>query len=236
MHIIKRLWYKRWVLRSLLSTIYFNFHYLPFRQAVRLPILLYKPHFLDLKGKIIISGGVKTGMIELGRYKVSLYPNSGVVIENHGGTIVFEGRCSIGNNSFLSIGPMATVTFGKNFFCTTSMKLTSYQNITFEDNVLVGWDCLFMDTDFHCIKKKDGGKTKGVGTIKVGANSWICAKSSIMKNTELPRFTTVASGTMLDKKMDIPECTVIGNDNNVVVKHTGAYWDCNDDTVEYKMG
>lgn len=84
MHIIKRLWYKRWVLRSLLSTIYFNFHYLPFRQAVRLPILLYKPHFLDLKGKIIISGGVKTGMIELGRYKVSLYPNSGVVIENHG--------------------------------------------------------------------------------------------------------------------------------------------------------
>lgn len=155
------------------------------------------------------------------------------MIENHGGTIVFEGNCLIGNNSFLSIGPMATVTFGEGFTCTTSMKLTSYRNISFENNVLVGWDCLFMDTDFHSMKKKDGGKTKGVGTIKIGANSWICAKSSLMKNTEIPRFTTVSSGTTLNKKMDIPECSIIGNDSNVVVKHTGLYRDIHDDKIDY---
>lgn len=47
------------VLRYLPQTLWFNFHYLPWRQAVRLPILLYKPRFVDVKGtvKICCSGG-----------------------------------------------------------------------------------------------------------------------------------------------------------------------------------
>lgn len=39
-----------WVLRSIIPTIYFNFHYLPFRQAIKLPIILYKPHLKLMKG------------------------------------------------------------------------------------------------------------------------------------------------------------------------------------------
>ena len=31
------------------QSIWFNFHYLPFSQAMKLPILLYKPHFKALK-------------------------------------------------------------------------------------------------------------------------------------------------------------------------------------------
>lgn len=31
---------------SLFGTVYFNFHYLPFKQAVRLPIYLHKPYFM----------------------------------------------------------------------------------------------------------------------------------------------------------------------------------------------
>lgn len=30
---------------SWLKTVYFNFHYLPFKQAVKLPIYLHRPHF-----------------------------------------------------------------------------------------------------------------------------------------------------------------------------------------------
>lgn len=41
------------------QTIYFNFHHLPLKQAIFLPIILYKPQFVSTKGKIIIdsSGG-----------------------------------------------------------------------------------------------------------------------------------------------------------------------------------
>ena len=40
------------ILRSLIPSMYFNFHYLPFRQAVKLPVLLYKPHLQKLGGGI----------------------------------------------------------------------------------------------------------------------------------------------------------------------------------------
>lgn len=47
------------LIRSILPSIYFNFHYLPFGQAIKLPILLYKPSFQKCKGRVIIEGGGK---------------------------------------------------------------------------------------------------------------------------------------------------------------------------------
>ena len=38
------------VLRYLHMSIYFNFKYLPFRQAVKLPVFLYRPRFGVLGG------------------------------------------------------------------------------------------------------------------------------------------------------------------------------------------
>lgn len=38
---LKNLWNKRWMLRSILYSLYFNFHYLPLKQAIKLPIILY---------------------------------------------------------------------------------------------------------------------------------------------------------------------------------------------------
>lgn len=52
--LLVKIWENRWMLRSIFSTIYFNFHYLPFRQAVHLPIILYKPHLVKLKGNVNI--------------------------------------------------------------------------------------------------------------------------------------------------------------------------------------
>ena len=60
------------LLRSLPASVYFNFHYLPLRQAVKLPIMLYKPRFLELKGTVRIEGdNIRTGMIQLGFPTVS---------------------------------------------------------------------------------------------------------------------------------------------------------------------
>lgn len=40
-------------------TIRFNFHYLPFRVAMKLPVILYRPKLLSLNGLVTISGGGK---------------------------------------------------------------------------------------------------------------------------------------------------------------------------------
>ena len=72
------------------KTIWFNFHYLPYRQAVKLPIILYKPKLKKCKGKVQIDAPIKSGMICLGVPIVSIYPNAGISWE-HRGTIRFQG-------------------------------------------------------------------------------------------------------------------------------------------------
>lgn len=74
-----------WILRSIFKTVWFNFYYLPFKQAIHLPIVLYKPKIIAAKGKIVINGPIRPFMIQLGRPLVYLYPNTGVTYENWGG-------------------------------------------------------------------------------------------------------------------------------------------------------
>ena len=120
---MKRIYKILHILRSIHKTIYLNFKYLPLKQAIRLPIILYKPKFVACKGKVVIeSEYITLGMIQLGFNQAHAYPHSGIVWENNGGTVVFKGKALIGNNSSLCIGPNAEVVFGKNFSATTTFK------------------------------------------------------------------------------------------------------------------
>lgn len=234
MSTIKKLWNNRRILRSIFSTIYFNFHYLPFSQAIKLPILLYKPKLLKVKGNIKIEKcKIKFGMIRLGFPTVSLYPNTGIVYENHGGTIVFNGLCSIGNNSAISIGTKAIVEFGDRFAASTTLRLTSYNHITFGDKVRFGWDTLVMDTDFHKLTKLSGGYSHGHAPVIIGSNNWFGNGCKIMKRTSTPDYCVVQGGTILSGPVSAPSYSVIGNDSHVVVKATGIWRNVDDDVIEY---
>ena len=144
---LRNLWNNRHALRSIIHSIFFCFHYLPFKQAVRLPILLYKPKLLKIKGKVVIQGEVRFGIIRLGFPTVSLFPNSGIVFENRG-SIIFNGSCYIGNNSAISVGEKGQLEFGNRFCASTSLKLTCYDKIVFGNRVLLGWNVLVLDTGF----------------------------------------------------------------------------------------
>ena len=59
-NIFKKIKQNAWVFKYMIPTIYFNFHYLPIKQAILLPVFLRKPKLLTLKGKVIIqTGGVR---------------------------------------------------------------------------------------------------------------------------------------------------------------------------------
>lgn len=59
MNFIAKFWKYRHVLRYIHKTIYFNFRSLPFRQAVKLPIWLYRPDIVSCKGNVEFGGGQK---------------------------------------------------------------------------------------------------------------------------------------------------------------------------------
>ena len=126
------------MLRFLPYTMFFNFKYLPLQQAVKLPILLYKPHFTSLHGHINIDcDNIKFGIIRLGQNYVGIYPNEGIHLEIKG-KITFKGKCIIGNDSYISIGENGHLILGEFFRASTALKLVSYSNIEFGKNNRIG--------------------------------------------------------------------------------------------------
>ena len=232
---MKKLWQFRWALRSLLQSIWFNFHYLPFSQAVRLPILLYKPKLLSCKGKVRIEGKVVPGMVRLGQMQVSLCPNDGIVFENHGGTLVFKGLCIIGNHSFVSVGEYGELSFGADFKA-VAIQLACYRSITFGERVRIGWNCQVTDTDFHKLKvvAEDGtvSDAKGTAEVRFGDNVWMASHCLVQKGTSLPAYTVVAAGSLVNRHYDIPEKSLLAG-RPAVCKRTGFYRDLTDDVIEY---
>lgn len=212
--------------------VYFNFRYLPFKQALVLPILLYKPKLLRMKGKVTIeSNRIKTGMIRLGCYNVSLYPDAGIVWENHGGHVIFKSSCSIGNASAISIGQKGKLYFGTGFH-SNSLKIACYKSISIGDYVRMGWDCLIIDTNFHRTKRINGEASPAFGSIRIGKNNWIGLKCTVMKGTETPDYTIVAGNSVINKKYDIPEYSLIAG-SPAKLKFTGIYRDLADDDIDY---
>ena len=208
---------------------------LPFKQAAKLPIWIYKPRFGMLTGRIILDmpkDDIRPRIIRLGEPLVSIYPNTGCMVDCRG-TITFRGKCIIGNNSFISVGKSGNIEFGKDFVCYSSIKMACYNSIKFGNRVLVGWDCLFMDTDFHSLTRADGSKTKGYSSIIIGNEVWLGCGCKVFKRTFIPNLCVVAANTLLTSKIEVPEKTVIGNDNKICVKKQGIYRDYTNDKVLY---
>ena len=220
------------IIRSIIPSIYFNFHYLPLKQAIKLPILLYKPSFIQCKGKIILEGGARFGLIKLGFPAVSVFPNSGIKYENKGGVLVFCGKCNIGNNSFISLGESGNVEFGDKFCATTSFRLVSYNKITFGKNVLFGWECICLDTDFHRLTRIDGVSVKAYGPIIIEDNCWISMKCVILKNTRLASYSIAGANSTLNTVYEESKCLYAGTPAKLVKR--GIFRDPDSDSISYQ--
>lgn len=225
----------------------FCFRNLPFKQAIKLPILIcpsslfpfiWKNIILKPKGRFLINcKSVKTGMIRLGVNLVSIYPNKGILIDNKK-EIVFNGKCVIGNGSILSVLPTGSLQFGDKFYATTTLRVVCAQKIVFGDNCLIGWDNLFMDTDLHVIKKYSSNSRLGVGykPIRIGANNWFCMKTVSLKGTITPDFTIVANNSVLrDDYSNIGNYCIIGGVDEVKIKKRDVYLDRQDNQIEWSM-
>lgn len=189
---------KHW--KYIIPSIYFNFKHLPIKQAFLLPIILNKPHCNNLSGKIIIeSDEITTGMIQLGVFCCRMYPNTGIQISNEG-KLIFKGKCTIGNNSFIVTGKNGCIIFGNEFVASSSLRISSFCGIEFGTGTQIGWECIFMDTNFHPLYdiEKEIFR-KAYGKIKIGNYNWFCNSCLIMHSVETPERCIFGARSILHR-------------------------------------
>ena len=214
--------------------IIFNFYYLPFSQAIKLPILLYKPKFINLKGKILIdSKNVRFGMIRMGFRLCGIYPNTGITWQNNGGLVIFRGSALIGNDSYLVFGKKTIVDFGDDFRNTACLKLISYRGIKFGKGTRIGWENLIMDTNFHPlydIVKKEFKRASG--KIEIGDYNWFGTQCKIMHSTITPERCIFGMNTVVTRNCIKKAYCVMGGGTCKILSEN-VMRDLNNDTETY---
>lgn len=177
----------KYFLRSLIPSIFFNLKYLPFKQAVKLPILLYKPKFRCLKGSVEIdSEKIYSGMIKLGFMNTQTYPNTGITWSNKG-KVKFRGKCLISNDSHVVVGRQGQLTFGNDFLSNAGLKLMCQCRVYFGDHTRIGWGVCFVDTNFHPLYDMEKKKfKKAFGPIEIGEYNWFATQCYVMHSVKTP--------------------------------------------------
>lgn len=186
------------ILRYFIPTLWVNFKCLPFCQAIKLPILVYKPHFRSLKGKIVIeSENVRFGMIRMGFFTCAIFPNNGFVLQNEG-VLIFKGRFHMGNDCYVICGKQGRIEFGDDFRVTAGLKMVSQCGMTFGKETRIGWGNLIIDSNFHPLY--DTGKKKfkkAFGKINIGASNWFATQCMVMPGVSTPERCIFGARTIV---------------------------------------
>lgn len=215
---------KRFI-RYLPQSIYFNLKYLPFIQAIKLPILLYKPHFIKLKGSIKIeSECIRPGMIQMGYLINTCNPNNGISLDIDG-TIIFKGRAVFANDSYIMIRDGGILTLGKDLDCNCKIKCA--ESIEIGDETWIAYDSMIMDSDWHALTDMTTGKLlKKTSPVKIGKHNFISYKCIVTKGTITPDNATFMPCTILNQVYEEGEYPLYGGSPCELIDE-GYYMDHN---------
>jgi len=205
------------IIRSIPKTLRFNFHYFPFKTALKLPVVVSHRTFLrELHGKVEIPEKIETAMVKIGFGDVGHYDRKrSRNIWQVRGTVGFGGKASIGHGSKLSV--RGNLKLGAGFNMTAESTIVCAKEITFGDDCLLSWDILVMDTDEHPLYNKENERINPDKPIVVGNHVWIGCKCVLLKGANVPDNTVLAAGTLL-KSSFVGENQIIGGNPPTILK------------------
>lgn len=216
----------RRVLRtSIIKSIYINFKTLPLRQAIKMPILVTSnTYFYSVSGKIKLEGDAHFGMVRFGYMgEDTIYPYSVRTILQLDGTLILNNDVHFGNGLTIRILPNATLRIGENVKINNKTKIICYDSIWIKRDTRFAWECQVLDTSFHYIRDlQTKSVSKLTSPIIIGAHNWIGNRVTIMKGVETPNYTIAGACSLLNKKYEIPEYSLIAGSPAKLIK-TGIY-------------
>ena len=201
-----------------IKTFVFNFHYLPFKKAVRLPFFLSRNAKLkSMKGAVRISGSLRTGMIRIGTEEVGFYDkrHNRPIWEN-AGTVVFGGVARIKYGASIVVGHGAELTLGDGFKISSGSRIICYKSLKIGRNCRISWDSQIIDTDFHRVFDKNSHHINPDQEIRIGDNCWIGNNSFIQKGSILGNMIVVASNSMVNSQITEDNVILAGSPAKII--------------------
>lgn len=205
------------------KTIYFNFKYFKFKDAIKFPVVVsHRTIFKELKGSIKLEK-IKTGMVRIGfgekenfdfRYNRTIFKNSG--------EIVFKGKTKIGYGSVISNEGKIIIGENTNF---TMIEFICRDEIEIGDRCLFSWNVSLMDTDHHNIFLVGNDEVINRSRkIKIGNHVWIGADVRILKGVSIADNNIIGMGSIIAQSID-KENVIVGNKVETKILKGNVYWE-----------
>lgn len=171
-----------------LKTLWLNFKVLPFKSAIKCPIVVAYNTKIKNIGKIIFTNKIYPAMVSLGVIRISAFETTAnPIIFNNRGTLEIGGRFKVHPGSVLAIVPGATIKIGNHVGFGANTKVVCRKAIKIGNDVRISWNCQVLDSDFHFLynveKDKYYQRTK---EIIIGNNIFVGNGCTIGKGTIIP--------------------------------------------------
>ncbi len=205
-----------------LKTLWFCFKALPFRQALRVPILLSWNVKVRHVGRITIQQPVTPGMISIGVIKIDPWEtNADQVIFSNEGHIRFGGRTKIHPGVRLAVLPGGELTLGERVLFGCRCRIVCTRQITLGHDVRISWENQLFDTDFHFLTNLQSGHVSHrQRPVIIGDNVFVGNRCTLGKGTVLPEGSVVSCCSKVtgDLSAQGPNLLIVGNPARVVAQ------------------
>lgn len=202
------------------KTLWFNFRALPFRLAIRIPILVSWNVKVRSVGCISILNPVTPGMISIGVIKIDPWEtNSDQIIFCNQGELVFGGRTKIHPGARITVMPHARLQLGERVLIGNKNRIVCTRSITIGHDVRFSWEGQMFDTDFHFLTNLNTGHvSRRQLPVVIGDNVFIGNRCTIGKGTVLPNGSVVSCCSKVsgDHSAEGDNLLIVGNPAKVV--------------------
>jgi len=198
----------------------FNLKYFPLSVAMKLPVLVsHRVWLKQLSGTVTLDKS-SFGSVLIGFNDVGIFDKvKSRSIWEVSGEVNFRGRAKIGHGSKLSVSGILDV--GDGFVITAESSIIANKHVKIGENVLVSWEVLIMDTDFHPIYCHDEHINPDM-KIEIGQNVWIGCRCIILKGSVIPDGNVIGAGTTVSNEIEVTSSILLGVPLRVV--KSGITW------------
>lgn len=200
-------------LLGLPKTLLFNFYYFSFWEACKLPVFVSHHVYLSkLSGSVVLESPVRGG-IKIGYGDVGIFDRKRsrtIWRLSDQGEVHFKGKAHIGHGS--KIGVLGKLVFGNNAVITAESTIVAHERITIGENVLISWDVLIIDTDFHYIyERNDLSKPLNNNKpIHIGNSVWIGCRAMVLKGVDIADGCVIGAGSTVSKGLLVSDSVYAG--------------------------